>query len=151
MAEHTKGKLKTDGSYIFGNSIGGCQMEKEDFPIAQIRGWGHLQYLGEDKAIEIQEANAEHLVKCWNAFEEGGLVEKLVGALEGALKAMEEPAVQATGEWETGIFCGLEDRDITDRYEACMYGYERALEKVREWVLGDFEEILAEAKKCIEE
>ncbi len=90
MAEHTKGELKTDGTYIFGNSIGGCQMEKADFPIAQIRGWGHLQYLGEDKAIEIQEANAEHLVKCWNAFEEGGLVEKLVGALEKVIN--EHPA-----------------------------------------------------------
>lgn len=29
-------------------------------------------------------ARAEYLVKCWNAFEEGGLVEGLVGACEAA-------------------------------------------------------------------
>lgn len=33
-------------------------MTKVDFMVAQIRGWGHLSYLGEDKAQEIQEANA---------------------------------------------------------------------------------------------
>ena len=31
-----------------------------------------------------------------------------------------------------GMGCGLEDRDITDRYEACAHGWERAMERVAE-------------------
>lgn len=31
-----------------------------------------------------------------------------------------------------GMGCGLEDRDITDRYEACAHGWERALDRVAE-------------------
>ena len=89
--------------------------------------WGCLQ----NKQEEI-----EGLIK-----QRDGLVE----ACEGALKAMNEPAVQATGDWQTGMFCGLEDRNITDRYDACMYGHEQALEKVQEWVLCGFEAALIAA------
>lgn len=32
-------------------------MKENEFMIAQIRGWGHLQYLGEAEGIAIQEAN----------------------------------------------------------------------------------------------
>lgn len=28
--------------------------------------------------------------------------------------------------------CGLEDRSITDRYEAMAYGWERAMDKIKE-------------------
>ena len=69
-------------------------------------------------------------------------IEALEKALRESLQGMDKPAVQASGEWQTGLFCGLEDRNITDRYEACMYGYEQALEKVQEWVLCDFEAAL---------
>ena len=31
-----------------------------------------------------------------------------------------------------GMGCGLEDRDIIDRYEAMEYGWERAIEQVAE-------------------
>lgn len=57
---HTKGPWSTDciGMYIYGKSIGGCQMIESQFPVAQTRGWGHLGYLGDDKAVEIQKANA---------------------------------------------------------------------------------------------
>ena len=92
------------------------------------------------------KTNAAHLVECWNAFEEGGLVGELVGALKDALKDMESDAVQCNGEWQQGLFCGLEDVGTTDRYEACMHGYEAALSKVQEWVLCNFEAVLARAK-----
>lgn len=59
MTEFTKGEWTiTNGTMIFARCIGGCRLEEDAFLLAQIRGWGHLQYLGEDKAIEIQEANA---------------------------------------------------------------------------------------------
>jgi ribosomal protein L37E len=70
----------------------------------------------------------------------------LLEACKEALESMENPAVLCQGEWQQGLFCGLEDQVITDRYEACMFGYERALEKVREWVLFSFEEVIAKAE-----
>ena len=70
----------------------------------------------------------------------------LLEACEAALKSMEDPPVQCTGEWETGLFCGLEDRDITDRYDACRHGYDMALEKVREWMLEMLEDAIAKAQ-----
>ena len=59
--EHTKGPWESEGTLIFGTSVGGCQMEESTFLVAQARGWGHLQYLGEAKAVAEQEANA-HLI-----------------------------------------------------------------------------------------
>lgn len=56
--EHTPGPWRNRQGLIFGTSKGGCQLKESDFMVAQIRGWGHLQYLGEEKAIAIQEANA---------------------------------------------------------------------------------------------
>lgn len=31
---------------------------------------------------------------------------------------------------DEGMGCGLEDRDITDRYDACRYGWDEAMERV---------------------
>ncbi len=76
IMEHTKGKWwVVNDDMILGRSVGGCQMQEDDFMIAQIRGWGHLQYLGEEKGIEIQEANARRIVQCVNSYD--GLVEAL--------------------------------------------------------------------------
>ena len=46
---------------VYGRCVGGSHMTEGDFPICDIRGWGHLQYLGEDVAAGIQDANA-HLI-----------------------------------------------------------------------------------------
>jgi len=82
-----------------------------------------------------------------SAEEIASRIEELEKTLRDALEAMDKPAVQATGDWQTGMFCGLEDKNITDRYEACIYGYEQALEKVQEWVLCDFEAALGGGKE----
>jgi hypothetical protein len=37
---------------------------------------------------------------------------------------------------EQAMGCGLEDRDITDRYAAMEYGWERAMERVYSDVIG---------------
>ncbi|HGK3999381.1 TPA: hypothetical protein ACJ2O0_002714 [Klebsiella pneumoniae] len=31
---------------------------------------------------------------------------------------------------DEGMGCGLEDRDITDRYDACRYGWDEAMERI---------------------
>ena len=53
---------------IFGNSVGGCQMIESEHKVADIRGWGHLQYLGEKKAMETQDANGDLIAGMRNAF-----------------------------------------------------------------------------------
>jgi len=59
MSEFTKGEWKIiNDDIIFGRCVGGCQLKEDTFMIAEVRGWGHLQYLGEDKAFNIQKANA---------------------------------------------------------------------------------------------
>lgn len=54
--EHTKGPWILKYGLIWGESIGGCRMEKSQFVVAQVSGWGHLQYLKNGE--EIQDANA---------------------------------------------------------------------------------------------
>lgn len=40
---------------------------------------------------------------------------------------------------EQGMGCGLEDQNITNRYEACRYGYETALEDVNNDIVEPLE------------
>ena len=70
---------------------------------------------------------------------------ELLDACKNAVQRMSDSPVQACGEWETGLFCGLEDRNITDRYDACMHGYEKALERVQEWIIDEIEAAIAKA------
>lgn len=67
---------------------------------------------------------------------------RLKSTIEQAIETMGGEPVQGNGEWETGMFCGLEDRAIQDRYIACRYGYDSALEKVQEWIIDEFEQAL---------
>jgi len=71
MTEYTKGCIRADecGDFLLGKSVGGIRMEEAEFVVAQIRGWGHLQYLGTEKATEIQKANAHRFAAAWNAVE----------------------------------------------------------------------------------
>lgn len=64
-------------------------------------------------------------------------------AMDTAMQNIDCPAVQNEGDWETGMFCGLEDVGITDRYEACRFGYIAAIARVKEWVMCDIEAALA--------
>ena len=66
----------TNDTMIFGKCVGGCQKKNDSFQIAEMRGWGHLQYLGTEKAFEIQKANANRIVQGVNSHDE------LVGYLQ---------------------------------------------------------------------
>jgi hypothetical protein len=46
---------------------------------------------------------------------------------------------------EQGMGCGLEDRNITDRYEAMAFGWEQAMERVESEIISNTQEILATA------
>lgn len=102
----------------------------------------------------IEKEELPNAIKAWNrrvAFEPDSPVDKLVTALEDAVTNMGHDAVEGVGEWETGMHCGLEDRGITDRYEACRYGHDVALEKVQEWIIDGLTEALAAYRKAEKE
>lgn len=65
---HTPGPWKVDKEgFIWGRCPGGCRMEVSDFPVAEIRGTGHLQYRpdGED----MQAANARLIAAAPELYE----------------------------------------------------------------------------------
>ena len=47
------------GQIIWAESVGGCRLEHGRFKLADIRGWGHLQYL--PNGAERQDANGRFL------------------------------------------------------------------------------------------
>lgn len=47
------------GQRVFAESVGGCRLERSKFTLADIRGWGHLQYLPDGAAK--QDANGEYI------------------------------------------------------------------------------------------
>lgn len=67
-------RMKIDGapwSYfkptqnIIGKSLGGCNKTMGEYRVADIRGWGHLQYMGIERgdriAQDMQDANGEFI------------------------------------------------------------------------------------------
>jgi len=57
MSKYTAGPWEYSKPWqtIYGKSLGGCNKTFDTFMIANIRGWGHLQYLPNGE--EIQDAN----------------------------------------------------------------------------------------------
>ena len=58
-SEHTPGPWRVghEGMDVWAKQVGGCRGERIDMKVCDIRGWGCLSYLGDDKAIAIQKAN----------------------------------------------------------------------------------------------
>ncbi len=55
-------------------------------------------------------------------------------------KILEE--IENLGYYPEGMGCGIEDRGITDRYEACEYGWNEAIEAVVE-VINNMDDVPA--------
>lgn len=93
---HTPGPWTTgERGTIWGMSVGGCRKELALHRIADVRGWGHLQYL--DNGMEIQDANALLISKAPEMYD--------------ALKAIAERAARM-GHSE---YCECEDpHDLTE-------------------------------------
>ena len=56
------------------------------------------------------------------------------------------PDIDATGEWQTGLHCGVEDRDCRDRYEGADYGHTVGVEKALEWASNEAKHVLSNAQ-----
>lgn len=72
------------------------------------------------------------------------------GAIKNALEAFAADSVQANGDYLNGLYCGLEDGDITDKYEAMEHGYECALIRVKDEIMDTLEEALEGLNKRAE-
>ncbi len=48
---------------------------------------------------------------------------------------------------QEGVGCGLEDRNITDRYEACEYGFNEAVERCQLECIAPLEDRIKELEK----
>lgn len=99
MTKHTQGpwQYKRRGTQVWGRSVGGCQMIESEHLIADIRGWGHIQYLPD--AEKIQDANGRLIAAAPDLLEALRFVmsahgEQLDLAFERAHKAI----AKATGE-----------------------------------------------------
>ena len=49
---------------------------------------------------------------------------------------LDEAATNPEGDYYTGLRCGVEDRDIYDRYDAAEYGWDQAFEYVASVAAG---------------
>lgn len=61
---------------------------------------------------------------------------------------VDEPQIDLVGDWEKGLFCGLEDKGFQcDGYAACVYGFEAGVERVLKWAQGIVHEPIAKVEK----
>jgi hypothetical protein len=79
--------------------------------------------------MKQNETNAESAerVRC------SALLAIATAALERISKCEDAPDIDVTGEWQTGLHCGVEDRDCQDRYQGADYGHTVGVEKALEW------------------
>jgi len=129
----------------------GCENEKVGgvAKLLDVRGWGYLTGTGHgalglsaEEAAAAQTEFTDFVVTAVNAYDKHrALIETLVKALEEAQACLEgEPEYH-----HSGMGCGLEDRNIQDRYEAMEHGWERAMERVYGEHINDAREVISAA------
>ena len=95
-----------------------------------------MQVIGAHKAeiaslreqLELCEETKTALTK--QAMEQQEQLVELGEQLEQSQLTIKEMSEDPGGEYYTGLACGVEDRDIYDRYEAAEYGWQSAFEYV---------------------
>jgi len=69
----------------------------------------------------------------------GGMIE----ALTRIANCTDAPDIDATGEWQIGLHCGVEDRDCRDRYDGADFGHAVGVEKALEWASNEAKHALS--------
>ena len=67
-----------------------------------------------------------------------------VAALKRIAACEDAPAIDAEGEWQTGLHCGVEDRNCRDRFDGADYGHTVGVEKALEWASNEAQAALDE-------
>lgn len=72
--------------------------------------------------------------------------DELLGALERIRDLRDAPAIDATGDFLLGLHCGVEDRDLHDRYECAEYGHTVGVERSLEWASNEARAAIVKVK-----
>jgi hypothetical protein len=73
----------------------------------------------------------------------GALLGSMIEALTRIANCIDAPDIDATGDWQKGLHCGVEDRDCRDRYDGADYGHTVGVEKALEWASNEAKHALA--------
>ena len=73
----------------------------------------------------------------------GDLLGSMIEALTRIANCTDAPDIDATGDWQKGLHCGVEDRDCRDRYDGADYGHTVGVEKALEWASNEAKHALA--------
>lgn len=68
---------------------------------------------------------------------------KLREGLDRIARLVDAPAIDAEGQIQFGLHCGVEDRACADRYEGADYGYASGVDRALEWARNEAEAALA--------
>ena len=68
---------------------------------------------------------------------------KLVEALNRIAGLADAPEIDAEGQIQLGLHCGVEDRACADRYQGANYGYACGVNRALEWARNEAQAALA--------
>lgn len=66
----------------------------------------------------------------------------LRAALTRIVECEDAPDIDIGGEARLGLHCGVEDRNLRDRYEGADYGYAQGVERALRWAVNEVQSIL---------
>ena len=62
-------------------------------------------------------------------------IKKLKQVLQEIADCVGSPDINPSGDLRLGLHCGVEDRDIANRYDAVDFGYAEGVERTLEWAV----------------
>jgi len=80
-----------------------------------------------DQAAAMLEADADVRVER----------DRLRDALQLIASGEDAPDLEVEGDARSGLHCGVEDRDLRDRYDGADFGYTVGAEKTLEWARNE--------------
>jgi len=112
------------------------QMPTQAEPMRPMAGLTRAQLIAElntivhgvaDQAAAMLEADADVYVER----------DRLRVALQLIASAEDAPDLEVEGDARSGLHCGVEDRDLRDRYDGADFGYTVGAEKTLEWARNE--------------
>ncbi len=79
---------------------------------------------------ELTAANAER-------DKANATIERLSGALKRIANAEDAPEIDPCGEIQFGLYCGVEDRGCSDRYEGADFGFAEGSSRMIDWAINE--------------
>ena len=73
-------------------------------------------------------------------------ITRLREGLDRIARGVDAPDIDAEGQIQFGLHCGVEDRACADRYEGADYGYASGVEHALEWARNEAEATLDNVK-----